>query len=208
MDSLNIFQQLAVSLLPLLLALTVPMIVQARVALALGDTTGKQYGRTSLNPLSHADPIGTLVVPGVMIALGNLAGSGGGLLIGWATIFRLGMRTRLPLADATPELPLWQHRASRLSQLAMYLLLLSLPVLGWLLTNARGQPVVLPGLGSLPVLLERDLDVADTLQLVHTWTAWILVSMVALHVGAAVWHHRIRRDGVLTAMWPGLRSRT
>jgi cytochrome b561 len=131
-----------------------------------------------------------------------------GLLIGWATIFRLGMRTRLPLADATPELPLWQHRASRLSQLAMYLLLLSLPVLGWLLTNARGQPVVLPGLGSLPVLLERDLDVADTLQLVHTWTAWILVSMVALHVGAAVWHHRIRRDGVLTAMWPGLRSRT
>ncbi|WP_293372901.1 site-2 protease family protein [Nevskia sp.] len=84
MNSLDLFQQLAVSLLPLLLALTVPVIVQARVALALGDTTGKQYDRTSLNPLSHADPIGTLVVPGAMIALGNLAGSGGGLLIGWA----------------------------------------------------------------------------------------------------------------------------
>lgn len=92
MDSLNIFQQLAVSLLPLLLALTVPMIVQARVALALGDTTGKQYGRTSLNPLSHADPIGTLVVPGAMIMLGNLAGGGAGLLIGWAKALPISYR--------------------------------------------------------------------------------------------------------------------
>lgn len=92
MDSLNIFQQLAVSLLPLLLALTVPVIVQARVALALGDTTGKQYDRTSLNPLSHADPIGTLVVPGAMIMLGNLAGGGGGLLIGWAKALPISYR--------------------------------------------------------------------------------------------------------------------
>lgn len=131
-----------------------------------------------------------------------------GLLIGWATIFRLGMRTRLRLVDATPELPLWQHWASRLSQVAMYLMLLSLPILGWLLTNARGQPVDLPWLGSLPVLMERDLDLADTLELVHTWTGWTLAAMVGLHVSAAIWHHRIRRDGVLVAMWPGLRSRS
>jgi Zn-dependent protease len=84
MQSLDLLQQLAVSLLPLLLALTVPTIVQARVARALGDTTGQQYDRLSLNPLAHADPVGTLIVPGAMIALGNLAGGAGGLLIGWA----------------------------------------------------------------------------------------------------------------------------
>jgi cytochrome b561 len=131
-----------------------------------------------------------------------------GLLIGCITIFRLGMRTRLPLVEGSPALARWQHWASRLSQVAMYLMLLSLPVLGWLLTNARGQPVVVPWLGSLPVLMDRDLDLADTLEMVHTWTAWILVSMVALHASAAVWHHRVRRDDVLRAMWPGLRARS
>lgn len=84
MQSLDLVQQLAVSLLPLLLALTVPTIVQAHVANALGDTTAKQYDRLSLNPLAHADLVGTVIVPGAMIALGNLSGGAGGLLIGWA----------------------------------------------------------------------------------------------------------------------------
>jgi cytochrome b561 len=86
----------------------------------------------------------------------------------------------------------------------MYTLLLSLPVLGWLLTNARGQPVSLPLFGSLPLLTDRDLDLADTLELVHTWAAWALL---ALHGAAAAWHHHVRRDGVLAAMWPGLRAK-
>ncbi|MCX7062083.1 MAG: site-2 protease family protein [Gammaproteobacteria bacterium] len=81
MDSLDLFQRLAVSLLPLVLALTVREIARGRVALMLGDTTGKQYDRISLNPLKHVDPIGTLVLPGVFIALSQ-AGLGG-FLIGW-----------------------------------------------------------------------------------------------------------------------------
>ncbi|MBA4287048.1 MAG: site-2 protease family protein [Xanthomonadaceae bacterium] len=81
MDSLDLFQRLAVSLLPLVLALTVREIARGRVALLLGDNTGKQYDRISLNPLKHVDPIGTLVLPGVFIALSQ-AGLGG-LLIGW-----------------------------------------------------------------------------------------------------------------------------
>lgn len=81
MDSLDLFQRLAVSLLPLVLALTVREIARGRVALLLGDNTGKQYDRISLNPLKHVDPIGTLLLPGVFIALSQ-AGLGG-LLIGW-----------------------------------------------------------------------------------------------------------------------------
>lgn len=101
MQSLDLVKQLAVSLLPLLLALTVPVIVQAHVARRLGDTTGQQYDRLSLNPLAHADPIGTLVVPGAMIALGNLAGGGGGLLIGWAKPLPISFRNfRDPRAAA------------------------------------------------------------------------------------------------------------
>ncbi len=130
-----------------------------------------------------------------------------GLLVGSLAIVRLGLRSRLSLAEPVDALAVWQRRVSRLAQALMYGLLLSLPVLGWLLTNARGQPVVLPLLGNLPVLMARDLDLADTLELVHTWAAWSLLALIAAHVSAAVWHHRIRRDGVLVAMWPRLRPR-
>jgi len=82
MESLDLFQRLAVSLLPLVLALTVREIARGRMALMLGDNTAKAEGRLSLNPLAHVDPIGTLLLPGVFIALSS-AGLGG-LLIGWA----------------------------------------------------------------------------------------------------------------------------
>ncbi len=90
MESLSLFQRLAVSLLPLVLALTVREIARGRMALALGDNTGKQYDRLSLNPLAHIDPIGTLLLPGVFIALSGVGL--GGLLIGWAKFIPISER--------------------------------------------------------------------------------------------------------------------
>lgn len=129
-----------------------------------------------------------------------------GLLIGSLSILRLVLRSRFSLARPV-MLTAWQRWMSRLVQVLMYALLVSLPLLGWLLTNARGQPVSLPLLGSLPLLTPRDLDLADTVELVHTWAAWALLALIALHGSAAAWHHHIRRDGVLAAMWPGLRAK-
>ncbi len=47
------------------------------MALRLGDPTAKMLGRLTLNPIRHIDPIGTILVPGVMLMLG-------GFLFGWA----------------------------------------------------------------------------------------------------------------------------
>jgi Zn-dependent protease len=57
-----------VIVLPWLLAVTVPTIVRARVAVALGDPTPAVRGRVSLNPLDYADPLGTLILPVLMLA--------------------------------------------------------------------------------------------------------------------------------------------
>jgi cytochrome b561 len=62
--------------------------------------------------------------------------------------------------------------------------------------------VGLPGLGHLPALIGRDLDLADTLEDWHSALAWTLLALIALHVAAALWHQYIRRDGLLDAMWP------
>lgn len=98
MDFQQLFQRIAVYALPLLFALTVREIVRGHVAYRLGDTTGFQQGRLSLNPLDHVDPIGTLVLPLMMLMISS---SGfGGFLIGWPKIIPIDFRRlRKPQRD-------------------------------------------------------------------------------------------------------------
>jgi Zn-dependent protease len=73
---LELVQSLAVWALPVLFAFTGHAMVMAHAAWRLGDRSEAMRERLSLNPLAHADPLGTLVVPGLLIALG-------GFVIGW-----------------------------------------------------------------------------------------------------------------------------
>jgi len=83
MNNLNIVQQLAIFILPLVFAITVHEAAHGWVASRLGDQTARMMGRVTLNPIPHIDLVGTLLVPLGMYALSTLAG-GGGMLFGWA----------------------------------------------------------------------------------------------------------------------------
>lgn len=131
-----------------------------------------------------------------------------GLFIGLLAIARLALRWRRPLASPPTTSTRWQRLAATVVHGLLYALLLTLPVLGVLLTNARGHPVTVPGFGALPALIARDLDWADTLEEWHGGVAWLLAALVTVHAAAALWHHWARRNDVLTAMAPWLRSRT
>ncbi|MFA5938002.1 MAG: site-2 protease family protein [Sinimarinibacterium sp.] len=74
---LTLVQKIAVWALPVLLAITVHEASHGYVARMLGDRTAEAAGRLSLNPLRHIDPVGTILVPGLLLALG-------GFLFGWA----------------------------------------------------------------------------------------------------------------------------
>jgi cytochrome b561 len=88
---------------------------------------------------------------------------------------------------------------------ALYAVLFAMPLIGWALSNAEGKPVHLLGL-TLPALVADDEDLADRLLTWHQDVAWALLALVALHVSAALWHHFVRRDGVLRSMWPARRG--
>ena len=75
----NLIQTIAVSAIPIILAITLHEAAHGYVARHFGDPTAWQLGRVSLNPLRHIDPIGTLLVPGLL-----LLASSGGMLFGWA----------------------------------------------------------------------------------------------------------------------------
>lgn len=77
MDELNVIQRLAVWALPVLFAITVHEVAHGWMAKQLGDPTAEMLGRLTLNPIKHVDPIGTLLVPGILLLLG-------GFIFGWA----------------------------------------------------------------------------------------------------------------------------
>ena len=81
--NLSLPQLIAVYALPGLFAITLHEAAHAWVAARLGDPTARQLGRVSANPLRHIDPVGTLIVP-ALILLTSKALGGGGLLFGWA----------------------------------------------------------------------------------------------------------------------------
>ena len=77
MDSLIL--TLAINALPVILAITLHEAAHGYVARHFGDPTAWQAGRISLNPLRHVDPVGTILVPALLLLV-----SQGGLLFGWA----------------------------------------------------------------------------------------------------------------------------
>ncbi len=77
MDELNLAQKIAVWAIPVLFAITVHEVAHGWVAKLLGDPTAMMLGRLTLNPVKHVDPIGTILLPGLMLYFG-------GIIFGWA----------------------------------------------------------------------------------------------------------------------------
>lgn len=126
-----------------------------------------------------------------------------GLLILALVLVRIGLRLRLGTLPRIVHSRLLRLAAS-LTHAALYATLLAMPLIGWALSNAEDKPVHLFGL-TLPTLVADDEDLADRLLVWHQDVAWALLALVALHVAAALWHHFVRRDGVLRSMWPARR---
>ena len=78
----SLVQTIAIWALPVLFAITLHEVAHGYVARRLGDPTAAALGRLSLNPIRHVDPVGTVLVPIVLLLISKLAG--GGFLFGWA----------------------------------------------------------------------------------------------------------------------------
>ncbi|GMR03554.1 MAG: site-2 protease family protein [Gammaproteobacteria bacterium] len=76
--NLPLSQLIAVSILPILFAITIHEVAHGWVAMHLGDPTAQRLGRLTLNPLKHIDPVGTVLVPALLLILKT------SFLFGWA----------------------------------------------------------------------------------------------------------------------------
>jgi Zn-dependent protease len=83
MDVQHLVQTIAIYALPVLFAITLHEAAHGYVARHFGDLTAHAQGRISLNPLRHIDPVGTVLVP-ALILVGSVAAGTSGFLFGWA----------------------------------------------------------------------------------------------------------------------------
>ncbi len=125
-----------------------------------------------------------------------------GVLLLILAVLRIGYR----IGHAPPPLPggmpAWQERAAGLSHLALYILMIVMPVAGYIRVRAGGFPIeTLDALG-IGTLVPRSDALADIAKMVHYYTALVLTAFLILHICAALHHAIIRRDGVFSRMWP------
>jgi len=111
---------------------------------------------------------------------------------------------RLGWPVAMPE---WQRRAAAWSHVLLYILLLMIPVSGWLYSSSTGVQVVYLGLVPLPDLVPNDKALAHQLQAVHVGLNFLLFVLVCVHSAAALKHHYVDRDPALKRMLPGARPK-
>ena len=127
-----------------------------------------------------------------------------GVVVLAVAVLRLGWRMTHAEPAPLDGLPPWQVQSARVMHWLLYLLLLVSPILGWMSASWRGFPVSLFGLIELPKLMATRAPGFRWSGDVHgILSNYVLLTLVGLHVAAALYHYFIRRDGVLQRMLPG-----
>lgn len=118
-----------------------------------------------------------------------------GFLVLWLMLVRVGNR----LVNSPPQQdgPALERLAAHLVHGLLYLFLIIMPVSGFLATNAHGFPLKWFGLVTVWSPVGKSPDIAPTFSAIHEWSAWILLGLFAIHMGAVLMHHVFRKDDTL-----------
>ncbi|MGP1397529.1 MAG: cytochrome b [Inquilinaceae bacterium] len=110
------------------------------------------------------------------------------------------------LVNPTPRLPdtlkPYERALARITHPALYVLLLAMPMSGWIIHSASNFPLLVYGLFPLPTLVPPSTETQHLAERVHLTLSFILIGVLTLHIAAALKHHVVLKDDVLTRMLP------
>jgi len=118
-------------------------------------------------------------------------------------LFRLALRIYYGAPSLPADLPEPMKLAAYSSQVILYALMISMPLIGWGMLSAASYPVVLCGV-HLPPILPVSAGLHTLLWHAHYYLAFAFFAIILLHVAAILFHKLIRRDGVFETMAPVL----
>lgn len=118
------------------------------------------------------------------------------LLVWWRLAWRVTHRPPALPETLSPAMRLAAHAG----HVALYGLMLVIPLSGWLMSSAKGFQTVWFGVLPIPDVLGRDKALAELLQQAHEALNWLLMLTLSGHLGAALWHHFVLKDDTLRRM--------
>jgi cytochrome b561 len=130
-----------------------------------------------------------------------------GMLILCLAAIRACIRLVRPAPPLPADLPALQRMAAHLSHLLLYVLMVAQPLVGWAMLSAGGYPVKLFGTLVLPPIAPIGGPLFAFLRQAHIILAMVLFATILAHLGAALFHAWVRRDGVWQAMTLGRSQR-
>jgi len=124
-----------------------------------------------------------------------------GILILGLMVLRVIVRLIFGAPSLPVETPGWQRTAAAASHFLLYALLILMPLVGWAATSAFPAPLPFFGLFEVPPLIGADRDLSKQLFAIHHWMGKGIIALIALHIGAALQHAFIKKDGIMRRMW-------
>lgn len=112
-----------------------------------------------------------------------------------------------PVPALLPQTPILQRRIASLTHGFLYVLLVVLPISGYIRTIGDGYPIELLDAMNIPPLLSGIPEIARQMLVLHKFSAYLLTALIAVHIAAAVQHGLVMGDGVITRIWPPIRRR-
>jgi cytochrome b561 len=125
-----------------------------------------------------------------------------GVLIFVLMILRLFNRLAVDAPIADPKIEPWQQTLSAIVHASLYVLLLAMPIVGYVANSAFGASTPFFGLFELPPIVGKNEGLSNTLFAIHRWVGFLVIALVLMHVGAALFHTFVLRDNVINRMLP------
>lgn len=117
-------------------------------------------------------------------------------------VIRLGWRVTHPPPRLPSDMDALARMAAHTGHGLLYVLMLAIPLSGWLMSSAQGFQTVWFGIVPLPNLVAKNAELSGWLKDAHVVLNYTLLAVVVGHVGAALQHHFIKKDTILKRMLP------
>jgi cytochrome b561 len=146
--------------------------------------------------------VGILIANFELDALYDLHKSNGVLILVVVTCRLLWRLTHQP-PPLSSEIPEIQRLAARFVHWLLYVLLVIQSLVGWIATSAYPAPIPFFGMFEMPPIWWANRALSEGLFVVHLWLSIIMAVLLVGHIGAALYHHFVRKDDVLYRMLRG-----
>lgn len=127
-----------------------------------------------------------------------------GVVILLLVLARLAYRAFRPPPPMPDHLPAWQAKVAGATHAGLYVLLLVMAVSGYVRVEAGNFPIEMLDALGIPPLVPVNETLETTAKAIHFWTRFLLVPLILVHIGAALHHRFVLKDGVFARMWPPL----